>query len=96
VDDCIRSVDPTAAMAGNSVSAADPEDLTLDNVRDGTVKLSVLKKAQLQELCNTFIAHIVRLELELEKNKSPHVSTIDDETFKLRAELKELIRFKRS
>jgi hypothetical protein len=45
----------------------------------------------LQELCNTLIGHIGRLEFELEKNKAPHnVSTIDDETFKLRAELKEL------
>jgi hypothetical protein len=78
-------------MAGSSVGTANPEDLTLVNVRDGTVKLNVLKKAQLQELCNTFIAHIGRLKLELEKNKAPHnVSTIDNKTFKLRAELKEL------
>jgi hypothetical protein len=32
-------------MAGSSVSATNREDLTLDNVRDGTVKLNVLKKA---------------------------------------------------
>jgi hypothetical protein len=57
-------------MAGSSVSA-DPEELTLDNVRDGKVKINVLKKVQLQELCNTFIGHIDRLELELEKNKAP-------------------------
>jgi hypothetical protein len=67
VGDCIRSVDLTPGMAGSSVSA-DQEDLTLDNVRDGKVKLNVLKKVQLQELCNTFIAHIGCLELELEKN----------------------------
>jgi hypothetical protein len=67
--DCVRSVYLTPAMAGSSVSA-DPEELTLDNVRDGKVKINVLKKVQLQELCNTFIGHIDRLELELEKNKA--------------------------
>jgi hypothetical protein len=76
-------------MAGSSVSA-DPEELTLDNVRDGKVKLNVLKKVQLQELCNTFIGHIGSLELELEKNKAPRNVSTSDETFKLRAELKEL------
>jgi hypothetical protein len=52
-------------MASSSVSA-DSEELTLHNVRDGKVKLNALKKVQLLELCNTFIGHIGRLELELE------------------------------
>jgi hypothetical protein len=60
-------------MAGSSVSA-DSEELTLDNVRDGKVKLNTLKKVQLLELCNTIIGHIGRLELELEKNKDPTTS----------------------
>jgi hypothetical protein len=91
----VRSVDltpapaPAPAMAGSSVSA-DPEELTLDNVRDGKVKLNVLKKVQLLELCNTFIGHISRLEFELEKNKAPHNVSTSNETFELRAELKEL------
>jgi hypothetical protein len=90
VGDCVRSVNLTPMMAGSSDSA-DQEDLTLDNLRDGKVKLNVLKKVQLQELCNTFIVQIGRLELKLEKYKAPHnVSTIDDKTFKFRAELKEL------
>jgi hypothetical protein len=81
VGDCVRRVNLTPAMASSSVSA-DPEDLTLDNDRDGKVKLNVLKKVQLQELCHTFNGHIGRLELELKKNKAP------DKTFKLRSELK--------
>jgi Mg-chelatase subunit ChlI len=44
----------------------------------------------LLELCNTFIGHIGRLELELEKNKPPHNVSTSDETFELIAELKEL------
>jgi hypothetical protein len=54
------------------------------------VKLNALKKVQLLELCNTFIGHIGRLELELEKNKAPHNVSTSNETFELRAELKEL------
>jgi hypothetical protein len=76
-------------MAGSSVSA-DSEELTLDNIRDGKFKLNVLKKVQLLELCNIFIGHIGRLELELEKNMAPHNVSTSNETFKLRAELKEL------
>jgi hypothetical protein len=76
-------------MAGSLVSAV-PDKLTLDNVRDGKVKTNNLKKDQLQELCNTLISHIDRLELELEKNKAPHNVSTTDKTFKLRAELKEL------
>jgi hypothetical protein len=64
--------------------------LTLDNVRDGKVKTKLLKKDQLQELCATLIGHIDSLELELEKNKAPHNVSTPYETFKLRAELKEL------
>jgi hypothetical protein len=85
----VSSVDLTPAMAVSSVSA-DSEELTLDNVRDGKVKLNALKKVQLLELCNTFIVHIGRLELELEKNKAPHNVSTSNETFELRAELKEL------
>jgi hypothetical protein len=73
VCDCVTSVDLTPAIAGSSVSAADPEELTLYNVRDGKVKTNVLKKVQLQELCTTLIGHIDRLELELKKNKAPQV-----------------------
>jgi hypothetical protein len=84
-----------AAMAGrlvSSVSTDPPEEPTLDNVREmSPAKLNLLKKAQLLELVNSFMAHIGRLDLDLKKNKVPHnVSTIDNETFKLRAELKEL------
>jgi hypothetical protein len=65
-----------APMAGSSVSSVstDPtEELTLDKVREmSTAKLHNLKKAQLVELVSSFIGHIDRLELHLEKNNAPH------------------------
>jgi hypothetical protein len=71
VCNCVGSVDLTSAMAGSSVSAANPEEVTLDNVRNGKVKTNLLKKFQLQELCATLFGYINRLELDLEKNRAP-------------------------
>jgi hypothetical protein len=90
---CIGSVargNITPAMAGSSVSATDPEELTLDNVKDWKFKTKLLKKDQLQNLYATLIGHIDKLKLELEKNKCPYNVSTPDKTFKLRAELKEL------
>jgi hypothetical protein len=74
-------------MVSTSVSSVtDQEELTLDNVREmSTAKSSSLKKEQLVKLVNSFIAHIDRLESDLEKNKAP----IDDDS-ELRTELREL------
>jgi hypothetical protein len=87
--DCAQGNVHTPAMAGGSVSA-DPDELTLDNVRDGKVKYKNLKKDQLQELCATLLGRIEDLELGLEQAKVPHNVSTPDETFELRAELKEL------
>jgi hypothetical protein len=89
---CVGSVprgNVNTTMAGGSVSA-DPDELTLDNVRDGKVKYKNLKKDQLLELCATVLGHIKDLELGLEKAKAPHNGSTPEETFELRAELKEL------
>jgi hypothetical protein len=68
-----------AAMASTSVSSVtDQEEYTLDSVREmSTAKRSSLKKEQLVKLVNSFIAHIDRLELDLEKNKAP-INVNDD------------------
>jgi hypothetical protein len=76
-----------AAMAGTSVSSVTKqEELTLDSVREmSTAKRSSLKKEQLVKLVNSFIAHIDRLESDLEKNKAPINNNSE-----LRTELREL------
>jgi hypothetical protein len=81
-------------MSGGSTGSVSTETahdkLTLDNVRDGHLKYKNLKKDQLKELCATFLDHIEDLELRLQKGKAPHSISSPNETFELRAELKEL------
>jgi hypothetical protein len=67
-----------------------PDELTLANVRDGHVKYNNLKKDQLKEFCATLFDHIEDLQLRLEKAKCPPNTSTPNETFRLRAELKEL------
>jgi hypothetical protein len=92
--DARGNVQTPATMAGGltrSVSASPALDkLTLDKVRDGHVKYKNLKKDQLKELCATLLGHIEDLKLGLEKAKAPHNVSTTNETFELRAELKEL------
>jgi DNA-binding Xre family transcriptional regulator len=92
--DARGNVQTPATMAGGltrSVSASPALDkLTLDKVRDGHVKYKNLKKDQLKELCATLLGHIEDLELGIEKAKAPHNVSTTNETFELRAELKEL------
>jgi hypothetical protein len=93
VGSAVRGNVPTfATMASGwtgSVST-DPDKLTFANARDGHVNYKNLKKDQLKELCATFLDHIEDLKLRLEKAKCPANTSTPNQTFELRAELKEL------
>jgi hypothetical protein len=70
---------------GGSVST-DPDELTLANVKDGTIKYKNLRKNKLQLLCGTLLKHIKDLELELRLKKAK----VEKAKVKHRGELKEL------
>jgi hypothetical protein len=70
---------------GGSVST-DPDELTLANVKDGTIKYKNLRKNKLQLLCGTLLNHIKDLELELRLKKAK----VEKAKVEHRGELKEL------
>jgi hypothetical protein len=72
---------------GGSVST-NPNELTLANVKDGSIKYKNLRKNKLQLLCGTLLDHIEDLELELRLEKAK----VEKARVEHRAELKELKR----
>jgi hypothetical protein len=59
----VRRNVPTLAltMAGGLTSTDPSHKLNLDNIRDGHIKFTNLKKDKLKELCATFFDHIENL-----------------------------------